>query len=346
MTNDNMNPVKTKPDFFEQFFQLTKRHLLVFFKNKLRVFFTLMVPFIIFLIYALFLRDLELSTVSGILDDLATKQGNAEIKELASDEKFMHMMRTLVDSWMLSGILAITTVTVSLQCNIMIVNDREQGVNRDFASSPVSRNVLICSYFAFNFLVTVLICLIFLIVCLIVLGGLMEFFLTFVDFLQIVGVLLYASVVAVLFTTFICSFVKRDSTMASINTILCTVIGFLIGAFMPLAMLPTAIQYVCTFIPGTFSCSLLRFSFMSTPLSMLTDYVTNTAQLSQSGELISELMLNFGYNVSFFGIDLAPWAQAIGQLIIIIIFFVLNILSGKKVVKVLGSVGKKFKKKK
>lgn len=341
-----MTAARLKPNYAEQFFNLTKRHLMVFFKNKLRVFFTLMVPFIIFIIYALFLRDLELTTVGGILDDLAEQYGNPAIKTLSTDETFMHYVRTLVDSWMLSGILAITTVTVSLQCNIMIVNDREIGVNRDFASSPVSRNVLIFSYFAFNIIVTALICIVFLFVCLIVLAGLGEFFISAADFFQIFGVLLYSSAVAVLFTTFICSFVKHDSTMASINTILCTVIGFLIGAFMPLAMLPKAIQYVCAFIPGTFSCSLLRFSFMSTPLGMLNEYLAGMSSIPQSAELISELTLNFGYNVSFFGINLEPWAQSIGQLIILIIFLVLNILSGKKVVKVLGVVGKKFKKKK
>ncbi len=345
MTSENKT-AKLKPNYAEQFFQLTKRHLLVFFKNKMRVFFTLMVPFIIFLIYALFLRDLELSQVGNILDKLAEDFSNPAIKTLGSDETFMHFVRTLVDSWMLSGILAITTVTVSLQCNIMIVNDRELGVNRDFASSPVSRNVLIFSYFAFNLIVTALICLVFLLVCLIVLAGLGEFFITAADFFQIFGVLLYASTVSVLFTMFICSFVKRDSTMASINTILCTVIGFLIGAFMPLAMLPKAIQYVCAFIPGTFSCSLLRFSFMSTPLGMLEEYLVGMSAIPQSAELLSELTLNFGYNVSFFGINLAPWAQAIGQLIILIIFLGLNVLSGRKVVKVLGVVGKKFKKKK
>ena len=51
----------------ELFFQLVKRHLLVFFRNKIRMFFTLMVPFIIFVIYILFLRDLELNSVSTVL---------------------------------------------------------------------------------------------------------------------------------------------------------------------------------------------------------------------------------------------------------------------------------------
>ena len=47
------------------FFQLTRRHLLVFFKNKIRLMYTLLVPVIIFAVYIFFLRTLELSTVDS-----------------------------------------------------------------------------------------------------------------------------------------------------------------------------------------------------------------------------------------------------------------------------------------
>ena len=40
------------------FFQLTRRHLLVFFKNKIRLMYTLLVPVIIFAVYIFFLRQL------------------------------------------------------------------------------------------------------------------------------------------------------------------------------------------------------------------------------------------------------------------------------------------------
>ena len=48
-----------KASSLELFFQLTRRHFLVFFKNKVRLFYTLLVPVIIFCVYVLFLRALE-----------------------------------------------------------------------------------------------------------------------------------------------------------------------------------------------------------------------------------------------------------------------------------------------
>lgn len=336
---------KTKK-YISLFFQLTKRHLLVFFRNKIRMFFTLMVPFIIFVVYILFLRDLELNSIKTVLSDLSKSQNDPAIEALAGNTEFMHRVQTLVDSWMLSGIIAISTITVSLQTNTMIVADRESGVNKDFASSPISRNLLIGSYFLFNIIVTVLICLIFLFVCFIYLACLGEFCLNFVDFLTIFGVLLYSSCVSVLLTVFISSFVSRDATMASITTIFSTAIGFIIGAYMPLAMLPPWVQNLCVFVPGTFSCSMMRFAFMSTPLADLTAYITETAQIAGGAELIESLTNSFGYNVSFFGITLEPGMQAVGQLIFIVILVTCNVLAGKKLVKVIGSMGKKLKKKK
>lgn len=328
------------------FFQLVKRHLLVFFRNKLRMFFTLMVPFIIFVIYILFLRDLELNSVSSVLADLAEKHNAPEIKALSANAEFIKKVETLIDSWMLSGIIAISTMTVSLQTNTMIVADRETGVNKDFVSSPINRNLLIGSYFLFNFIVTLSVCFMFLLACFIYLACMGEFCITFVDFLSMVGILAFSSCVSVLLTIFICSFVSRDATMASITTIFSTAIGFLIGAYMPMSMLPEFARNFCVFVPGTFSCSLLRFSFMATPLADLTSFTNDVLQIAGGSEIINELSANFGYNMEFFGISLEPWSQAVGQLIFIAVLIIANILAGKNVVKTVAGMGKKLKTKK
>ncbi|MCM1440407.1 MAG: ABC transporter permease [Roseburia sp.] len=324
------------------FWQLTRRHLLVFFRNKVRVFFTLMVPFIIFLIYIFFLRDLEMNTVTGILSSMDKDNGT----NLLADKELGTLIGSLVDSWMLSGIIAISTITVSLQSNWMIVSDRETGVNRDFASSPVNRNILICSYFLFNIVVTLVICFIFMFVCFIYLACMGEFFLTFVDFLTIVATVLFSTTASVLLTVFICSFISRDSTMASINTIFSAAVGFLIGGYMPFATMPDWVQNVCMFFPGTYSCSLMRFSFMATPIDKLTNYVIGLESIPDAAKLISDLTTNFGYNLKFFGNLVAPAWQALAHAVFIIVLLVANILVGKRLITVTEGKNKKIKKKK
>ena len=313
---------KTKTNYAEQLASLTRRHLLVFVNSRMRVFFTLMVPFIIFVIYIFFLRDLELMTIEPVLEEFGMD---------SSDPELLKYIHTLVDSWMLSGIVAMCTITVSLQINNITVSDKENGINRDFASSPVSSNVLILSYFLANFIITFVVCLIFLVVCFIYLAAIGELIMSFSSVLSILGVLVYASINGVLFTVFICSFISRDSTMGSVITIFSTAIGFLIGAYMPLFMMPEAVQYVCGFVPGTYACALFRFAFMNDTINAMAAYVNNA-------ELMAELTGSFGYNLNFFGYIVTPGYQALALTIFTVVLTVLNIVFGKYLTAVTGGI--------
>ena len=340
---------KSKTRNADIFFQLTRRHLLVFFKNKIRLFYTLLVPVIIFVVYLFFLRDLELSGIKSSLVQMGLESSDSEMRTvidgLLQDAAFWKHVNTLVDSWMLSGIIGLSAITVSLQTNAVIVEDKENGVNRDFVSSPIPKNLLIGSYFFFNFIVTILVCFAFLLVCLIYLAAAGEFVLTFVDFLTVLTVMLFSTISATLVTVFICSAIKAEGTLASVVALFSTAVGFLIGAYMPLGMLPSWVQGICGFIPGTYSCSLLRYGFMSTPIARLSEYLTGTLQLSGGAELMSELTGNFGYRLNFFGIVVNEQMQAVALAVFIVIFLCLNIGVGKNLASVLG-MGKKRKKKK
>lgn len=332
---------RVKQNYFEQLGKLTKRHLLVFFNNRMRVFFTLMVPFIVFVIYIFFLRNLELLTVKDVFSDSTID----ELKNFdpAGNTQVNKYVGAILDSWMLSGIMAFSTLTVSLQTNNIIVADKENGINRDFASSPVSNTVLIISYFIYSFVVTLIVSFIFLIVCFVYLACLGEFWLNFVDVLTILGVLLYSTVNSVLFTVFICSFVSKDMTMVSILTVFSSAIGFLIGAYMPFYMMPAAVQNVCCFIPGTYCCSLFRYSFLATPIAEASNYIVGLDPVN--GQLIIEgLMGNFGYNLEFFGMSLTPEIQAAIIALFTVLLIALNLITGKKLTSVIGGVGKKIAK--
>ena len=310
-------------DAINVFYQLTKRHFLVFFKNKIRVFYTMMVPLIIIAVYIVFLRQLELNTVKNILleENVLISEGSSEMK----------MIESVVDSWMLSGILTLSTITISIQTNNIIINDKENGVNRDFASSPISRNFLIGSYFVFNFIVTLLICLIVLVICLLYLAFMGEFHLNFVDILEILGVLILSTITSTLMTIFICSFIKKESTLASIIAIFSAVAGFLIGAYMPLSMFHPILRNVCCFVPGTYSCGMMRFAFMDTGLNELTNMLQN---IENGPALLEALTENFGFSLEVFGYDLEVGYQAIVNIVCVVILAVMIIFSATYLAKV------------
>ncbi len=310
-------------DTINVFFQLSKRHFLVFFKNKIRVFYTLMVPLIILAVYICFLRDLELSTVKNMFYEMGVK----------FSPDFKKYIDTLVDSWMLSGIIVLSTITISIQTNNIIINDKENGVNRDFVSSPISRSALIGSYFLFNFVVTLLICFVVLIICLIYLGIMGEFVITFADFVMMIAILALSSITSTLLTVFICSFIKHESTLASIIAIFSAVAGFLIGAYMPLSMFPKWLSNICCFIPNTYSCDLMRFAFMNTPINQITDYIY-TLDIANAEELVSKLTNSFGYNLTCFNTVINIGYQSIINIVAIVLMGGLNIFSGKHLARV------------
>lgn len=307
------------------FLNLTKRHFLVFFKNKIRVLYTLLVPIIILLVYILFLRNLELSTVQNILYEL----------EVEATPELTTYINTLVDSWMLSGIIILSTITISIQTNNIIINDKENGVNRDFASSPIKNSYLIGSYFLFNFIVTMFLCLIVMLICFVYLAIMGEFFLTFIDFLIAFGVLTLSTAVSTLLTIFICSFIKHESTLASIIAVFSTVAGFVIGAYMPLSMFPDWFRNICGFVPGTYSTDLMRFAFMATPLDGLSGLVSNL-NLANGEELINNLFNSFGYEINLFGTNINVGYQALINVGFAVLFMILNIFSVKHITKVVA----------
>ena len=303
-----------KKNNFTVFKELTKRHFLVFFKSKITILYTLMVPIIVLVIYILFLRELEFSSVKSVLDEY-----DIVMNEVAGLQKGIN---AVIDSWMMGGILSLTSITVSIQTNYIFVRDKDSGINRDFASSPINNNILICSYFVFNFLVTLMIDILFLFVCMFYLGVNGEFYLNFVDFLAILGTILLSVGSATLITVFLCSFIKKENSLSSIIAIFSTATGFLIGAYMPMSMLPKFVANICGFLPGTYATGLFRYSFLKTPFANLEGILSN---VNNGPQLIEAVQSNFGFDIDFFGLNINPGYMILILLISIVIFSLINV---------------------
>ena len=311
------------------FFTLTKRHLKMIFSNKIRMFYTLMVPIIILVIYIIFLRNMELTAVENELLKRGIDVKNAEL---------MKHISTIVDAWMLSGIVSISAVTISLQTNSLIVEDKENGVNKDFVSSPINKNILIASYFLYNFVITFFLTFLVLLTSFIFLAVYGEMYLNFTDIIMMIGTVFLTTIPTTLLTVFICIFIKTEPVLASVIAIFSAAIGFLTGAYMPISMLTKPIQYLCAFIPGTYSTSLIRFSYLDSPINNLASYLKANPALLPSGQTadsISELVINsFGYKVNFFEMNVTPALSVLVTFIFFVIFLVLNIIFSKKLATV------------
>jgi multidrug/hemolysin transport system permease protein len=318
-----MNNVKEQNTFSKNafvFWSLTRRHLKVFFKNYLTVIFTLMVPLCILLVYIVFLRQMEVKELWKALASKGVTLGTGKDAEI-----FKRHVEGIADCWMISGTLALSCITVSLNANYIVVRDKESGIARDMISSPISPNIITSSYFVFNAIVTFLINFIVYIICIICLFIYGAYMITFVEFLAILGVLLLSVISASLITFFCLSFIKTESVMSPVIAIFCAAGGFLIGSYLPPNMLPDVINNITLFFPGTYSSSLLRNFFLHTPLEKL---MSDIQVMYPGKDKVIESYINdaFPQTLDFFGSEVQTGTMALVIFAFIGIFAVLNLL--------------------
>lgn len=258
---------------------LTKRNLKMFLLDKAAVFFSLLAPLIVLLLFLLFLGDMQVDTVVSAFDAAG----------IPYTEKAVH---AFVNSWMFAGVMGVACVTVSFGANSVMVEDRKNGLLNDYAAAPVRSWTVTVAYFLFNFIVTTLICLIVLGICFIYLAAAGQFCLSAADGFALIGLTVLSSLSATVISVFIGSFFKSNSAFSTFTGILSAVIGFLIGAYMPLSMYPKGIRYVVLFVPGSYSAALFRQLFMTAPLDAL---VGNVPQMAD------ELANDYSMTTEFFG---------------------------------------------
>ena len=314
---------------FHLFTSLLSRHLKVLLTNAIRLFYTLMVPVILLVVYFIFLRGLEVSTVENELLRRGIDTTSSNI---------LPLINGVVDSWMLSGVVCLSSITIALQICSLIVEDKVNKVVRDFVSSPINHNILYLSYFAFLFVITFTLSLIVLLVSFICLAILGEFTFTFSTILLTLAILIFTSIFSCLTALFVSSLVKTEPVLASISTIVSTAAGFLIGAYMPLGLLPIGVQYFCAFIPWTYSCALLRYTFLTAPFNNVFNYISDPKNITlpqgMNEEEINRLLTdNFSYKIKFFGISFEPWHSALILLGFIIIFIFLCKITTKHILE-------------
>ena len=299
---------------------LVRRHFKVFFKNKISVVFALLVPMITLIIYIVFLRQLQVDAIDANLGSVILGHNVTEGLKMRA-----HL---LADGWMLSGIIAVSCISVSLNtCTIMLA-DRLTGVSKDFVSSPISRRSINASYLIFNILASFLINFCVLLVAYIYLGAVGGFHVSVGDTFLLIPILLLSVLSASLITCFIASFMTSFNTYNSVSVIISSGSGFLIGAFMPVSMLPDVAKNVPLFFPGTYSAGLLRTFCLRGYYQNLSSYLQNVEHYKpeEIAEITRALNSKLSMDINFFGHIVTPGYMVLAIFVFAIFFIILNML--------------------
>ena len=265
---------------------LVERSLKIFLKDKASVFFSLLAPLIVLGLYLLFLGDIQ---TDGI---------KAAFEGAPIDDK---LLKSFVDSWMLAGVVSVACVTVSFSVQGITVQDREKGVLNDMLASPISRGIIDLSYLISNFVVTLCICLIVLAVAFVYVA-ITGWALSFVDVVLLIALTIMSVLSASVISTLVGLAFRTSSQHSAFVGIISAVIGFVMGAFMPLSAFPKGVQYVTLFVPATYSAALYRNLFMRGALEKI-DAALPGAEDGLKG--------SFSMELDFFGKTIGADMQAV-----------------------------------
>ncbi|QUW22411.1 ABC transporter permease [Sporosarcina sp. Marseille-Q4063] len=273
----------------------TKRNILLYFRDRTAVFFSLLAVFILIALYVLFLGDL---TSKGLPDFPAKKQ--------------------LLTSWFIAGILAVSSMTTTLGSFGILVEDRANNRVLDFHSSPISRAKLVGGYISSALFIGFFMCAFTFIVAEIFLFLSGEPLLTFDKGIMLVGVILLSVVSSGSMVLLVVSFFKTSNAFAAASTIIGTLLGFLAGIYIPIGTLPDYLQTIVKFFPVSHSAALFRQILMDTSLI---DAFSNA-----SPTLKETFLFDMGVNYKINGEKATKLFSVFYLIGTTILFFILSIL--------------------
>ena len=274
---------------------LIKRSLNIFLKDKMSVFFSLLAPLLVLALYVLFLADIQVDAVKSNFENVPI------------DDK---LIKNFVDAWMLAGVISVACITVSFSAQNIMIADKERGVLVDILSSPIPRGLIGVAYLISNIIISLCLCYIVLAISFVYMA-ISGWTLSVSDVFLLLALTLVSVVSAGTLSTLICFAVKTNAQHGAFVGITSALIGFLIGAYMPVSMFPKAVQYITLFVPGTYSAALFRNLFMDGALEKIADI----APIADN-----ELRKAFSMELDFFGTTIG----ANIQLAIFIAFTVLT----------------------
>ena len=229
------------------------RNLRIFFRDRLNVFFSLLGALILFLLYTLFLGNLQTQDLADSLPG-------------ASDAD----VQAFVDSWMFAGIVLITTVTTGLGGTAILTDDGASGRFRDFLVSPVRRSQLVLGYLLSATAVALLLSLFVLAVSVVYLGVVRGLWLPVSAVAASAGIVVLSCLAFTALSALIVSFVRTNGAFSALATIVGTVLGFVAAAYIPIGVFPDVVASVVAALPFAQAGMLLRREFSEGPLATIT----------------------------------------------------------------------------
>ena len=292
-------------------YELTRRNLKVFFKDKGMFISALITPIILLVLYATFLANVYKDSFFSALPE-----------GFPIDEKIID---ATVAGQLIASLLAVSCVTVSFCANLLMINDKANGTIRDLTVTPVKRFIISLSYYFASAASTLIVTFTAMTVSLIYLST-QGWYLTVADvFLLILDVFLLTMFGTAL-SSCIHFFLKTSGQASAVGTIISAGYGFICGAYMPISSFSVGLQRVLSFLPGTYGTALVK-------TAMLRGVFEEMNRIGFPKEAVDGIKEAIDCKLSFFGTVVSvPVMYFIlgGSVVLLTVCFVLLSLKKKK----------------
>ncbi|OEH93842.1 ABC transporter permease [Bacillus solimangrovi] len=218
---------------------LTNRNNKIFRRDRTLVLLSLLSVGIVILLYAVFLQKTQIDHVEQIV-------GSSQA------------VKSMVNEWMVAGLLTITAVTSTLGAFGIMVRDKESKKMSDFLIAPISRVKIQLSYVVNAFIIGLFNSLVALIGCelfLLLTGSAM---LSLVNLMKVLGIIILLVALASAINLLLVLFIHSQNAFSTLSTIVGTSIGFLCGVYVPIGSLPNAVQHLIMYFPVSHISVLFR----------------------------------------------------------------------------------------
>ena len=285
---------------------LIKRNLKLYFRDKSNIALTLIGVFVVLALYLLFLGDMMEQGLYNLYMITDTAEGAN--------------VRVIVAALFMSGATAITTVSTSVGAMGRMVEDK-QIILKDMTVSPVSQNKITLSYIISSAIISMIMTILFFIIAYIYLSIRGMGFIGFSG----IGMILLTMILTVLCANamvyFVVMFIKSMAALSALSAIVGSAIGFIMGAFIFIGMMPRFVQWIIQLFPLSHSVSMFRYILADNALAYFLQYDI---------EMLSQMRYEYGVIFNFGSFSSNFWMSAGVLVVATIIFYGLSLLMQKK----------------
>ena len=291
---------------------LIRRNCKLFFKDKGMFFSSLITPILLLVLYATFLANIYHNSFASALP------AGFPVSESLID--------ATVGGELFSSLLAVSCVTVSFCCNMVMVQDRVTGSRRDLTVTPVKKSTLALSYYVSTLLSTLIVCVVATAVSFVYLAFI-GWYQSFSDVLLILLDVFLLVMFGTALSSIVNIFLTSQGQISAVGTVVSAGYGFICGAYMPISEFGEGLQKVFSFLPGTYGTSLIRNH-------ALNGVYKEMAAVGFPNEVIEGIKDSIDCNIYFFGEKVGIGAMyiimAVSVVLLVAVYIAINMLRQKR----------------